>query len=223
LGICVYIYNIERYKMIDYILFLTSPNLSVRAFTRNWGVLQFQYLLATVLVIWATSSFAQESLLSEPELAPLHTCLQKHSKDAGMVNEPAADQLGMACISLAVAPLEQRVYAGRHAPNSACLHDEYEWWDVQLNQAYQGLMKEAKQADAVEKNCAFRDVDSLRQMQRTWLGYRDANCLFSYMRFGGGTAGPTVEAECLLLLTGRQTLFLTSFTVRWAGRVLGQL
>jgi len=174
-------------------------------------------------VIWATSSFAQESLLSESDLAPLHTCLQKHSKDAGTVNEPAADQLELACISLAVAPCEQRFYAVGHAPKSACLHDEYEWWDVQLNQAYQGLMKEAKQADAVEKNWVFRDVDSLRQMQRAWLGYRDANCHFSYMRFGGGTAGPTVEAECLLLLTGRQTLFLTSFTVRRAGRILGQL
>ena len=209
--------------MSDHILSLTSPSISLRAFTRNFGGLQFQYFLATVLVIWATSSFAQESPLSESDLAPLHTCLQKHSKDAGTVNEPAADQFGLACISLAVAPCEQRFYEVRHAPKSACLHDEYEWWDVQLNQAYQGLMKEAKQADAVEKNWVFRDVDSLRQMQRAWLGYRDANCHFSYMRFEGVTAGPTVEAECLLLLTGRQTLFLTSFTVRRAGRILGQV
>ena len=174
-------------------------------------------------MIWATSSFAQESPLSESDLAPLHTCLQKHSKDAGTVNEPAADQLELACISLAVAPCEQRFYAVGHAPKSACLHDEYEWWDVQLNRAYQGLMKEAKQADAVGKNRVFSDVDSLQQMQRSWLGYRDATRHFSYLKFGGGTSGPTGEAECPLLLTGRQTLFLTSFTVRGAGRILGQL
>ena len=158
-------------------------------------------------MIWATSSFAQESLLSETDLAPLHACLQKHSKDAGTVNEPAADQLELACISLAVAPCEQRFYAVGHAPKSACLHDEYEWWDVQLNRAYQGLMKEAKQADAVGKNRVFSDVDSLQQMQRSWLGYRDATCHFSYLRFGGGTVGPTEEAECLLLLTGGRRYF----------------
>ena len=209
--------------MNDYILSLTSPCLSLRAFTRNCVGLQFQYLLATVLVIWATSSFAQESLLSEFDLTPLHACLQKHSKDSGTMNKPAADQLGLACIGLAVAPCEQRFYAVGHAPKSACLHDEYEWWDVQLNRAYQVLMKETKQADAVDKNRVFSDVDSLRQMQRAWLGYRDAICHFSYLRFGGGTAGTTGEAECLPLLTGRETLFLTSFTVRGAGRILGQL
>ena len=209
--------------MTDHILSLTSPSISLRAFTRNCGGLQFQYFLATVLVIWATSSFAQESLLSESDLAPLHACLQKHSKDAGTMNEPAADQLGLACIGLAVAPCEQRFYAAGHPPKSACLHDEYEWWDVQLNRAYQVLMKETKQADAVDKNRIFSDVDSLRQMQRAWLGYRDATCHFSYLRFGGGTAGPAGKAECLLFLTGRQTLFLTSFTVRWAGRILRQL
>ena len=204
--------------MTDHILSFTSPLTSLCVLISNCGWLQFRYFLTGILLIWANSGFAQESLLTGSDLAPLEACFEKQLKEAATNNEPVVDQAGLECVGLAVVPCKIKLFATGSIPKSECPNAEHEWWDVKLNQAYKVMMKEAKRADALGKNLSFSEVDSLLKMQRAWIGYRDATCHFSYLQFGGGTLGPTGEAECLLLLTARQTIFLTSYTLRWAER-----
>jgi len=142
--------------------------------------------LAGILLIWATSGFAQKSLLTGSDLAPLEACFEKQLKEAATNNEPVVDQAGLECVGLAVVPCKIKLFATGSIPKSECPNAEHEWWDVKLNQAYKVMMKEAKRADALGKNLSFSEVDSLLKMQRAWIGYRDATCHFSYLQFGGG-------------------------------------
>ena len=170
--------------MTDHILSFTGPSTSLDALTSNSGWLQFRFFLAGILVIWATSSFAQESLLNETDLAPLEACFETQLTEAGTINEPAANRSGLECMGLAVVRCKTKLFATEYIPKSECPNPEYEGWDDDLIQAYHFVIKEAKQADALGKSLPFSDVDSRRQIQRAWIGYRDAACHFSYLQFG---------------------------------------
>ena len=172
--------------MTEHILSFTGPRTSFGAFTNNFGWLQFRYFLAGILVIWATCSFGQESLLNGSDLAPLEACVELRLNDAGTINEPVATRSGQACIGLAVVRCKTKLFATEYIPQLECPTPEYEGLDDDLIQAYHFVIKEAKQADALGKSLPFSDVDSRRQIQRAWIGYRDAACHFSYLQFGEG-------------------------------------
>ena len=49
---------------------------------------------------------------------------------------------------------------------------------------------------------------NLREMQRSWITYRDARCGFEFAQWDGGTGqGPALLA-CLMVATAEQTLVL---------------
>ncbi|MEO0329376.1 MAG: lysozyme inhibitor LprI family protein, partial [Pseudomonadota bacterium] len=62
----------------------------------------------------------------------------------------------------------------------ACLYNEAEWWDGQLNSVYTKLAQREKQSDAENKadgiTHAPEKFPRLRDMQRQWIMYRDAIC-----------------------------------------------
>ena len=92
-----------------------------------------------------------------------------------------------------------------------CLEGEWKLWDRRLNEAYAKRMQEAKKTDA-EMQSIKATVQSmeaaLRQMQRAWIAFRDAACLYEASKWQGGTgAGPAATA-CLMQETARQALIL---------------
>lgn len=94
---------------------------------------------------------------------------------------------------------------------SFCFEGEWKLWDKRLNEAYGKRLQEAKKTDA-EMQSIKATVQSmeaaLRQMQRAWIAFRDAACLYEASKWQGGTgAGPAATA-CLMQETARQALIL---------------
>ena len=92
-----------------------------------------------------------------------------------------------------------------------CLTRELEYWDQRLNAAYRSLRDVDRAYDAELDDLgsvAPRRVLALRDMQRAWIGFRDAACVYEYSAWGGGTGGGPAHAACLMRITGTQTLHL---------------
>tara|TARA_B100001093_G_scaffold217088_1_gene208316 strand:- start:51 stop:680 length:630 start_codon:yes stop_codon:yes gene_type:complete len=175
--------------MTDHIFYFTGPRTSLDAFINNFGWLQFRFFSIGILVIWATSSFAQESRLNGSDLATLKACFETQLNDAGTINETAANRSGLACMGWAVVRCKTKLFATDYIPKSECPNPEYEGWDDELIQAYHVVIKEAKQAGSLGQSLPSGEVDSLRQMPWTWIGYRGATCHFSHLQFGEGAPG----------------------------------
>lgn len=74
-----------------------------------------------------------------------------------------------------------------------CIGAEHERQDALLNQRYKALMKllpEVRQ-------------ERLREAQRAWIGFRDANCRF-YLDPDGGTMATISAASCGLEFTAER-------------------
>ena len=77
-----------------------------------------------------------------------------------------------------------------------CVAAQTQVWDQRLNAAYQELMNQ--QSD--ERRAALRDV------QRLWIRYRDANC--GFYAAAEGTISRIATAECLRVMTAQRALEL---------------
>ncbi|MDG1339003.1 MAG: DUF1311 domain-containing protein [Paracoccaceae bacterium] len=94
-----------------------------------------------------------------------------------------------------------------------CFSSEWEQWDAALNTAYQRLIVQSRERDADYEGATFQikpSVPALRDMQRAWIGFRDAACTFEATRWGGGTGAGPASVECMMIMTVQQTLFLQS-------------
>jgi uncharacterized protein YecT (DUF1311 family) len=70
-----------------------------------------------------------------------------------------------------------------------CLMAQHAYWDKELTIAYQQAMKDATPAEK----------DRLREAERAWIKYRDANC--DYYAAGEGTVARINAAACMRDLT----------------------
>jgi uncharacterized protein YecT (DUF1311 family) len=89
-----------------------------------------------------------------------------------------------------------------------CLQGELEYWDKRLNTAYAKRLAAARTADADMqrlKSSGPSIEESLRKMQRSWISYRDAACLYEQSQWQGGTGGGPATAGCQMNETARQT------------------
>jgi len=89
---------------------------------------------------------------------------------------------------------------------TACFEAEQAYWDKALNRVYQELLVLAKREEDDDYGLqADQLTDAARQMQRSWIAYRDDTCGLDLARaypFMSG-AGP-VLGECLARETARQ-------------------
>lgn len=92
-----------------------------------------------------------------------------------------------------------------------CLQGELHYWDRRLNTAYAKRVVNAKKQDTEmrrQKSSAPLLEESLRKMQRAWIAYRDAACLYEQSQWQGGTGGGPATAACRMNETARQVLKL---------------
>ena len=92
-----------------------------------------------------------------------------------------------------------------------CFDRELRYWDGRLNAAYSSRMEAAKAEDkelaAIGATAASLE-QGLRGMQRAWIDYRDAACLYEQAQWMGGTGGGPATMACHLHETARQALKL---------------
>lgn len=141
--------------------------------------------------------------------APTASCLAAASDTRQAEAPKAVDCAGMAAETCMSATPGGYSTAGM----IGCLSQELDWWDAELNRAYGAAMKMARAEDADlggASGGAVPQATALRSMQRAWIPYRDARCVFERSRWGGGTGGGPAEVSCLLYVTARQALYLRS-------------
>ena len=209
--------------MIELIFYFTGPRIGLGAFANNFGWLQFRYLLAGILVIWATCSFAQESLLNGSDLAPLEACVELRLNDAGTMNEPVSTRSGQACMGLAVVRRKTKFFAPEYSLKSDCPNPEYEEWEVKMTRSHHMIMKEVRWAGALGESLLSGEVDNLLQMPWTRIGYRGATCHFSHLQFGEGAPGSNRGSRVPVVAHGAAGNFSDQLHVALGEKKLRQL
>lgn len=96
----------------------------------------------------------------------------------------------------------------------SCLAAENAQWDALLNTAYEAVLAEAESTDAELKqlgSAADPQAPALREMQRSWIAFRDAACSYEASRWGGGSGAGPAATGCVMQLTARQALRLMGY------------
>lgn len=78
---------------------------------------------------------------------------------------------------------------------NACTDQAYRAADLALNQTYQTLRKRLSE----------QSRSKLKDAQRAWISFRDAECTFIASGVEGGSAQPMVHSSCLTNLTRERT------------------
>lgn len=152
--------------------------------------------LVSVLLVCAAPAFAQEVVFS-PDAT--QSCLER-------------DGAFEVCIGASAdLCMEQSPGGSSTVGMGACLWAEYAYWDDRLNAVYSTVMQSKKAMDAELKDLgssAPQQAPALREMQRAWVGFRDALCEYERSWWGGGTGGGPATAACLMRATAQQALYL---------------
>ncbi|MDD7970119.1 lysozyme inhibitor LprI family protein [Roseinatronobacter alkalisoli] len=89
-----------------------------------------------------------------------------------------------------------------------CLDAELSLWDGKLNDAYRTLRADLSAQDGTRADAAISLSDSARDMQRAWIGFRDARCSFEAAQWQGGTGASPAFLGCAMQMTAEQTVYL---------------
>ncbi|MET3601607.1 lysozyme inhibitor LprI family protein [Martelella mangrovi] len=136
-----------------------------------------------------------------------------------------SDDLVAKCVDLAETEADMRACAGVSAQacqNASdygsttiglqeCSALETKFWDSWLNRTYRKLLARAKAADAEaadDPRANGEAAESLRDMQRVWITFRDATCEYEANQYQGGTIAGPVYAGCLMRMTADQAIYL---------------
>ncbi len=94
---------------------------------------------------------------------------------------------------------------------TSCLSAEADVWDGFLNDEYKATMAWAKAADedeAVYFPEFAKRAEALRDAQRAWIAFRDAECGLSYATWGSGSMRNIAFSDCRMQMTAERTLEL---------------
>ncbi len=86
-----------------------------------------------------------------------------------------------------------------------CAEEDWQEADQDLNTTYQDVMAAMQQIDADLPDDLSGAEDALRDAQRAWISYRDANCTAAGFMMRGGSAEPLLVFGCLRELTLNRT------------------
>lgn len=118
----------------------------------------------------------------------------------------AAWDAGPACIGAAAEACQAGAGGGSTPGIVGCLSSEADAWDALLNEEY-GLLRDALRADDAAAGGESR-ADALRDAQRAWIAFRDADCALAWSIWQDGTIRGPVAARCRLDHTARRALEL---------------
>ncbi|TBN43883.1 DUF1311 domain-containing protein [Paracoccus subflavus] len=145
-----------------------------------------------ILLVIAAPALAQDDKPLSVDASIVEACV---------ADTPAGD-LAPGCIGAAAKQCQQAPGGDTTIGISRCVMGEHAAWDAALNREYQ-----AARAHYAEDQTA---ADRLRDAQRAWIAWRDAECAFQYARYGGGSMRTIAAANCQMSMTAMRALELRS-------------
>ena len=82
-----------------------------------------------------------------------------------------------------------------------CAEKDFNTADEDLNAAYQAAVATLKEIDAAQEEGQRNAVSYLKDAQRAWIKFRDANCAAEGYLMHGGSAEPMVVYGCMARVT----------------------
>lgn len=159
------------------------------------------YSLTAIVVVFTMPAAAQETVFSP---STTETCLQEMS----VLTDPQN------CIGASAnICMEQSEGGSSTVGMGNCFNSELQYWDARLNVAYKQVRSNAEAIDAEMAeigSSAPSQAQALLEMQRAWIAYRDATCIYQRTLWGGGTGGGPASVACHMFRTAEQALFLES-------------
>lgn len=116
------------------------------------------------------------------------------------VADTAVGDLAPPCIGAGSAQCQQAPGGDTTQGIATCAMAEHAAWDTVLNREYKG----ARNAYGADPTAAA----SLRDAQRAWIAWRDAECTFQHDRYGGGSMRTIAAANCRMSMTAQRALEL---------------
>lgn len=102
---------------------------------------------------------------------------------------------------------------------SACMSAELAQWDARMNASYQTAMTDADRGDAADRDAGTaapaERADTLRDMQRRWIAFRDAACANAGAWWSSGSGRGPATVQCMMDQTARQALMLEALAAQW--------
>lgn len=116
----------------------------------------------------------------------------------------------MDCVGLTVRECTERPGGDTTVGMVDCITTETDAWDAILNDEYKATMEQLRDADATGDIAApdLTRVATLREAQRAWIAFRDAECRAQYALWGGGTLRQVVGANCVMSETAERAIEL---------------
>ena len=145
-------------------------------------------------------------------LATLVTCAAPANSQDFAIDDHLIDRClaiqdnPMICVARQAEECIERNGGGPNMVLAACYEAEAAVWDRALNSAYRDLQRYAREREAADVGYEPDAlINSLRDMQRAWIAYRDATCAnaLALARPFGSAAGPA-GTKCRMIETARQ-------------------
>jgi uncharacterized protein YecT (DUF1311 family) len=99
---------------------------------------------------------------------------------------------GSAIAAILASFLIPQIHAQTQAAMNAQARAEFVQADAELNRKYEALLAKLPDAESRQK---------LKESQRAWLAFRDAEAAFAADQAGGGSMAPTIRYETMTELT----------------------
>ncbi len=145
-----------------------------------------------LLLLLTTPAAAQDAIVFDP--APILACMTEGEGEAP------------ACIGAASGLCMEATEGGYTTAGMAdCTYAETAEWDRLLNAEYAALRATMEEGDIAYPDSVDLS-DALRDAQRAWIAYRDAECSLQQFLSRGGTIGILSGGSCRLSFTARRTI-----------------
>lgn len=161
-------------------------------------------ILALGLVLTAPAGAAEPAYLPE-DAEQLQNCFEAVT-DINLDPDSAETPTYRDCIGVASTACQAEPDGQTTIGMVACSARETAWWNEILNHNY-ATLQEALDAETFE---------ALREAQRNWIAFRDAECSFQYSYWREGTIRSLYGASCQLQMTAERALALGE-VIEWTG------
>lgn len=154
--------------------------------------------------------FAFVLLIAAPPAAA-----DEHQDMTVLARNCLSDQDPGSCIGIAASVcMETKADGQTTFGMMSCVLAERDGWDVLLNEEYASARAFARRMDEGDAELfpeyAVR-ADQVRDAQRAWIAFRDANCAMEYGLWGAGSMRQIAGADCQLRMTAERTIALRQY------------